>query len=97
MLLKISLNNCSVVKLKFYSDLINNHKLSKEEKHKCFTSVNSYLGIMGHYKTYNFRKKQIMLYFEKWLKKYFCITKNVVKFLALGIGKARSVPKEWSE
>ncbi|MBQ5646751.1 MAG: hypothetical protein IIV07_06780 [Treponema sp.] len=73
--------NNFVEKLKLYSELANNHKLSKEEKQKCFASVNSYLGIMGHYKTYKFRKKQILLYFEKWLKKYFCITEKCEKLL----------------
>lgn len=73
--------NNFVEKLKLYSELANNHKLSKEEKQKCFASVNSYLGIMGHYKTYKFRKKQILIYFEKWLKNYFCITEKCEKLL----------------
>ena len=50
--------------------------------------------LMVHYKTYNFRKKQILIYFEKWLKNYFCITEKCCKISnALGIGATRSVPK----
>lgn len=48
--------NCFVNKLKYYSEVANNHKFSKDEKQKCLASINSYLGIMVHYKTYVFRK-----------------------------------------
>ena len=33
------------------------HKLTKEEKRKFLSSMNSYLGIMKHYKTYKLRKR----------------------------------------
>ena len=48
--------------------IANKHKLSKQEKQNCLSSINSYLGIISHYKTFNFRKNQIIRYFEKWLK-----------------------------
>ena len=73
--------NNFVESLKKYATLANNHKLSKEEKQNCLSSVNSYLGIMSHYKTYNFRKKQILRYFEKWLKKSYCIPENCKKIM----------------
>ncbi|MBP3448878.1 MAG: hypothetical protein J6K22_00275 [Spirochaetaceae bacterium] len=73
--------NNFVESLKFYSELANNHKLSEEEKQNCLASVNSYLGIMGHYKTFKFRKKQITLYFEKYIKKYFDINVNCKKII----------------
>lgn len=67
--------------LKKYANLANVHKLSKEEKQKCLSSINSYLGIMSHYKTYRFRIKQIIRYFEKWLKKYYRVPLNLKKII----------------
>ena len=65
--------------------VVSTNKLSKEEKQNCLSSVNSYLGIMSHYKTYNFRKKQILRYFEKWLKKSYCIPENCKKIMNICI------------
>ena len=76
-------NNNFVDCLKKYATLANKHKLSKEEKQNCLSSVNSYLGIMSHYKTYNFRKKQILRYFEKWLKKSYKVDSCVKKIVYL--------------
>lgn len=76
--------NNFVESLKNYANLANNHKLSKEELKNCLASINSYLGIMGHYKTYKLRRNQIIFYFEKWLQKYFVINlncKNLQKFI----------------
>jgi len=51
-----------------WNNIINKKNcLSKEEKHKFLCSVNSYLGIMKHYKTGNLRSKII---FEKTDKRF---------------------------
>lgn len=67
--------------LKKYTTIANKHKLSKQEKQNCLSSINSYLGIISHYKTYKFRKNQIIRYFEKWLKKHYYIPSNCKKII----------------
>ena len=45
-----------VQRLKKYAALAEAYLPNVEEKRQCLASVNSYLGIMTHYKTYTFRK-----------------------------------------
>ena len=42
------------------------HKPNKEEKGKFLSSMNSYLGIMKHYKTYHLRKRIIIKNLSSW-------------------------------
>ncbi len=67
--------------LKKYAALAEDHKLNPQERLKCLSSINSYLGIMLHYKTHNFRKKQILLYFKKYLKNYFFVEQDIKKII----------------
>lgn len=67
--------------LKKYAAVAESHLPSAEEKRQCLASVNSYLGIMAHYKTYTFRKVQIMRYFESRLKTHFFIPLDIKKIV----------------
>lgn len=69
--------NNFVETLKKYAYLADDHLLTYEEKTQCRASINSYLGIMAHYKTYTFRKKQLLHYFKNRLKKHFFILPDV--------------------
>ena len=60
-----------VKKLQVYEKMAEDHKPTKEEKNAILSSVNSYLGIMRHYKSKKFRVKQILRYFRKRLKNHF--------------------------
>jgi RNA-directed DNA polymerase len=55
-----------------------NHKPSKHEKNKFLSSMNSYLGIMKHYKTYRLRKHIIIknLSISWWKHAYICDDMN---------------------
>ena len=53
-------------------------KFKKEKLESFVSSVNSYLGLMRHYKTYKIRKKFINTRIKKWLP-YIEIVKNYHK------------------
>lgn len=65
--------NNFVEKLKMYWMLAENSKPSKQLKEEIRASLNSYLGIMLHYKTWKFKSKQIKRYFFSHLKNYFLV------------------------
>ena len=67
--------------LKKYAALAEGHIPNVEEKRQCLASVNSYLGIIAHYKTYTFRKAQMMRYFGCRLKTHFAVPQSVKKIL----------------
>ena len=67
--------------LKKYAALAEAHLPNVEEKKQCRASVNSYLGIIAHYKTYTFRKAQMMRYFGGRLKTHFAVPQSVKKIL----------------
>lgn len=75
------IKNNFVQRLKKYAALAEAHLPSAEEKTQCRASINSYLGIMTHYKTYTFRKAQIMRYFENRLKTHFFIPLDIKKIV----------------
>jgi RNA-directed DNA polymerase len=64
-------------KANFYSALeeqnkiAREHKPTNEEQEKFLCSMNSYLGIMKHYKTYKLRKRFIRKYLSGWWENYF--------------------------
>ncbi|MCL1928160.1 MAG: RNA-directed DNA polymerase, partial [Treponema sp.] len=55
--------------LYFYNKLVFDHKPDKEERSSFISSVNSYLGILKHYKTYK-KRQNILLNFisSSWYK-----------------------------
>ncbi len=58
-----------------------NKKLTREELSKFQSSINSYLGIMKHYKTYKIRK-QMLLSLSGWIFNQFYISSGYCKLVA---------------
>ena len=57
------------------------HKPTKEEQSNFLSSMNSYLGIMKHYKTYNLRKKMIYKNLSAWWWNYTFLSGGFAKFV----------------
>lgn len=57
-----------------------NHKPTNEERKRFLSSMNSYLGIMKHYKTYRFRKSIIIKNLSGWWWNYVYLSNSVSKF-----------------
>lgn len=66
-------------KARGYEKLAQNHKPSKEELNEIQASINSYLGIMRHYKSWRFRVKVLKEYFKEKLSKHYRIEKSAIK------------------
>lgn len=66
-------------KARGYEKLAQNHKPSKEELNQIQASINSYLGIMRHYKSWRFRVKVLKEYFKEKLSKHYRIEKSAIK------------------
>jgi hypothetical protein len=63
------------------SRVIMNHAPSKLEKASFLSSMNSYLGIMVHYKSYKLRRRLLLSRLSlKWLS-HFYISKGITKFV----------------
>lgn len=60
-------------KLKMFWMLCEISKPTKELKEEIRASLNSYLGIMLHYKTWLFKNRQIKRYFSSYLKNHFSV------------------------
>jgi hypothetical protein len=59
---------------------IQNGVITKKELSHFLSVMNSYLGIMRHYKTYNLRKRMLLKYLdEQWLD-YVSIDQQYLKF-----------------
>jgi hypothetical protein len=56
-----------------YNQIARDHKPTKQEKDAFMSSMNSYLGIMKHYKTYNIRKTMLRENISGWWENYFTI------------------------
>lgn len=63
-------------------ELVQKRKIVKSEKLFFRASVNSYLGIMCHYKTYKLRIKLLGVLMSSFWKKYFCIKIDARKVIA---------------
>lgn len=63
-----------------YNAVVRDHKPSKKEKDSFLSSMNSYLGIMKHYKTYTLRKNIISKYVSAWWWNYFHLSGGISKF-----------------
>ena len=57
------------------------HKPTKEEQAVFLSSMNSYLGIMKHYKTYKLRKGMIFKSLSGWWWNYVYLTGGISKFV----------------
>jgi hypothetical protein len=62
-----------------HNQVARNHKSTEEEKEAFMSSINSYLGIMKHYNTYNIRKSMLKENISGWWENYFTIGKNYEK------------------
>jgi hypothetical protein len=56
------------------------HKPTKEEQASFLSSMNSYLGIMKHYKTYHLRKQMIFKNLSGWWWNYVYLSGGIAKF-----------------
>ena len=56
------------------------HKPTKEEQATFLSSMNSYLGILKHYKTYKLRKGMLFKYLSGWWWNYFHLSGGICKF-----------------
>ena len=57
------------------------HKPDKEEQRAFLSSMNSYLGIMKHYKTYKLRKEVTLKNLSGWWWNYVYLSGGVTKFV----------------
>jgi hypothetical protein len=63
------------------NDIINQHKPCKEKLKHFLCSMNSYLGIMKHYKTYKARKKMIFKHLSGWWWNQVYLSGGISKFV----------------
>ncbi len=69
--------------------VVRNHKPTKEEKAAFLSSMNSYLGIMQHYKSYKLRKKMIFKRLSGYWFNHVYLSGEIAKFVL----KVRPVKK----
>jgi len=63
------------------NQIARDHKPTRVEQEKFLSSMNSYLGIMRHYKTYKARKKIVLKYLSGWWYNYIYLSGGVCKFV----------------
>jgi len=63
------------------NQIARNHKPAKEEQAIFLNSMNSYLGIMKHYKSYKFRKQMIFKNLSGWWLNYVYLSGGIAKFV----------------
>ncbi|MFH1761072.1 MAG: reverse transcriptase/maturase family protein, partial [bacterium] len=61
--------------------IVRDNKPASEEKERFLSSMNSYLGIMKHYKTYRLRKNMLIKYLSAWWFNYFYLSGGICKFV----------------
>ncbi|MEI6753590.1 MAG: reverse transcriptase/maturase family protein [Paludibacter sp.] len=61
--------------------VVSNHKPNEDEQATFVCSMNSYLGILKHYKTYNHRKTIIFKQLSAWWWNYVYLTGGIEKFV----------------
>ena len=61
--------------------IVRDHKPTTEEQEKFQSSMNSYLGILKHYKTYNMRKRMIFKNLSVWWWNYVYLAGGISKFV----------------
>lgn len=63
------------------NQIARDHKPTKEERQAFQSSMNSYLGIMKHYKTYNLRKGMLFKNLSAWWWNYVYLSGGIAKFV----------------
>ena len=71
------------------NQIARNHKPTKEEQQAFQSSMNSYLGIMKHYKSYNLRKRMIFKRLSGYWFNHVYLSGEIAKFVL----KVRPVKK----
>ena len=61
--------------------LVKEHKPSKEEEAKFLSSMNSYLGLMKHYKTYLLRRSMLFKHLSAWWWNRVYLSGGIAKFV----------------
>ena len=64
-----------------HNKIVRDHKPTKEELLNFQSSINSYLGIMQHYKTYKLRKGMLFKNLSGWWWNYFYLSNGYAKFV----------------
>jgi hypothetical protein len=62
------------------NQIARDHKPTKEEQQTFQSSMNSYLGIMKHYKSYKLRKEMIFKNLSGWWWNYVYLSGGIAKF-----------------
>ncbi|MDD2200498.1 MAG: RNA-directed DNA polymerase [Bacteroidales bacterium] len=63
-----------------HNQIVRDHKPTKEEQQAFQSSMNSYLGIMKHYKSYKLRKHMIFKHLSGWWWNYVYLSGGIAKF-----------------
>jgi len=63
------------------NQIARDHKPSTEEQESFLSSLNSYLGIMKNYRSYNLRKKILFKYISAWWWNYVYLSGGIKKFV----------------
>lgn len=66
-----------------YNKIARDHKPTREEQELFQSSMNSYLGIMKHYKTYKLRKQIIFKNLSGWWWNYVYLSGGIAKFVTI--------------
>jgi len=66
--------------IEIQNKIVRDHKPTKEEQKAFQSSINSYLGIMKHYKTYKLRKEMIFQNLSGWWWNYVYLSGGICKF-----------------
>ncbi len=64
-----------------HNKIVRNHKPTKEEQQAFQSSMNSYLGIMKHYKSYKMRKKMLFKNLSAWWWNHVYLSGGIAKFV----------------
>jgi len=64
-----------------HNEIARGHKPTKEERSKFLSSMNSYLGIMKHYKTYKLIKRMLFKNLSAWWWNYVFLKGGIAKFI----------------
>jgi hypothetical protein len=62
------------------NQIARDHKPTKEQQQAFQSSMNSYLGIMKHYKSYKLRKQMILKNLSGWWRNYVYLSGGIAKF-----------------
>ena len=69
------------VAIENHNKIARDHKPTNEEKAAFLCTMNSYLGILKHYKTYKHRKSAVFKYLSAWWWNYVYLTGGIAKFV----------------